>query len=208
VFIVLDHKNIDHDVVAIDITQPERPEEFTQLSPFGQVPLWQDDKTVVCQSSVINEYLEETYPRPEMLPADPAQRAYARQWIKYADSQLLDRNARFVHVLRDIEAKQNMCRELFTLVPMLEQEIAAKSSAYFLGDELSLVDAALAPTVRALPMWANILKDSIWENCPALQGYLERLGQHPSVQKRAFATPAEMFQGFYHAVLIDGLCVP
>jgi glutathione S-transferase len=208
VFIVLDHKNIDHDVVSVDITQAERPAEFNRLSPLGQVPVWQDDHGVVCQSSVINEYLEEVYSEPAMLPRDPARRAYARQWIKYADSQLLDRNAQFVHVLRDIKAKQNMCRELFSMVPMLEREMAARSSVWFVDDELSLVDAALAPLIRALPMWAKILDDPIWGNCPALQAYLQQLEQHPSVQKRAFATPAEMLEGFYHAVLINGMCVP
>ena len=40
VFIVLDHKNIDHENVPTDITQKDRPEEFTKLSPFGKVPVW------------------------------------------------------------------------------------------------------------------------------------------------------------------------
>ncbi len=208
VFIVLDHKGVDHEVVPIDITQKERPEEFKKVSPYGKVPVWQEDGLVIFESTVINEYIEETHPEPPMLPSEPAQRAYARQWIKYADSQLQERDAQFTHVLRDIDAKQKMCRELLEMVPMLEDELKGKSSKYFLGDDLSLVDATMAPTLRFLPVWSAIIGDKIWPTCKAAQGYLERLSEHPSVQKRAFAPPIDVFEGFFGAVLTEGLTVP
>lgn len=208
VFIVLDHKGVDHETVPVDITQKERPAEFNEISPYGKVPVWQEDGLVIFESTVINEYLEETHPEPPMLPSDPAQRAYARQWIRYTDTQLHERDGQFTHVLRDIGAKQKMCRELLEMIPKLEVELKGKSSKYFMGEELSLVDAVMAPTLRFLPVWSKILDDKIWPTCTAVKGYLERLSEHPSVQKRAFAPPIDVFEGFFSAVLTDGLTVP
>lgn len=46
--------------------------------PLGLVPVLEDGATTLTQSLAILEYLEETHPRPPLLPAKPAERAWVR----------------------------------------------------------------------------------------------------------------------------------
>src|SRR5215471_2586374 len=87
--IVLAEKALNYDLVAVDLIQSEhRRPEFLRLNPFGRVPVLVDDDTTVYDSTVINEYLEDEYPEPPLLPAVGASalRAQARMWEDIADT--------------------------------------------------------------------------------------------------------------------------
>lgn len=75
--ILLGLKGIAFDLTEIDITRP-RPEWFLKLNPLGQVPVITHEGRVLNESSVINEYLDETFPTPRVMPADAYQRAQSR----------------------------------------------------------------------------------------------------------------------------------
>ena len=57
--------------------------EYLKLNPNGVVPTLVDDGDVIVDSSVICEYLDEKYPTPRLTPADVAQRAKMRAWMRY-----------------------------------------------------------------------------------------------------------------------------
>jgi glutathione S-transferase len=57
--------------------------EYLKLNPNGVVPTLVDDGAVIVDSSVICEYLDEKYPAPRLTPADVAQRAKMRAWMRY-----------------------------------------------------------------------------------------------------------------------------
>lgn len=57
--------------------------EYLKLNPNGVVPTLVDDGDVIIDSSVICEYLDEKYPAPRLTPADAAQRAKMRAWMRY-----------------------------------------------------------------------------------------------------------------------------
>jgi len=59
--------------------QEQRSEAYRRLNPQGLVPTLVDGGAVLGQSLAILEYLEEVYPEPPLLPAEPAGRARARQ---------------------------------------------------------------------------------------------------------------------------------
>ncbi len=75
--ILLKLKGVAFDLTEIDITQP-RPEWFLKLNPLGQVPVIVHEGRVLNESSVINEYLDETFPSPRVMPVDAYQRAQSR----------------------------------------------------------------------------------------------------------------------------------
>ena len=52
-----------------------RPDWLYEKNPLGKVPVLEEDSFVLPESEVIMEYLEERYPEPALLPADPAARA-------------------------------------------------------------------------------------------------------------------------------------
>ena len=68
--IVLAEKGLEHETVTIDLS--DRPAWLYEKNPLGKVPVLEEDAFVLPESAVIMEYLEERYPEPALLPADPA----------------------------------------------------------------------------------------------------------------------------------------
>ena len=74
--VVLAEKNLPYEIVPVDLTKKEQKNpEYLQMNPYGKVPVLTDDSTVLYESLIINEYLEEKYPNPPLLPKDPAKKA-------------------------------------------------------------------------------------------------------------------------------------
>ena len=86
--IVLAEKGVPYETVEIDLS--DRPAWLYEKNPRGKVPVLEDDELVLPESAVIMEYLEERYPEPALLPADPADRAAARLWLWDFDRLLGD----------------------------------------------------------------------------------------------------------------------
>jgi glutathione S-transferase len=84
--IVLAEKAIAYEPVAIDLS--DRPAWLYEKNPAGRVPVLEEDTLVLPESAVIMEYLEERYPEPALLPADPAQRSLERLRIFRFDDEL------------------------------------------------------------------------------------------------------------------------
>jgi RNA polymerase-associated protein len=84
--IALAEKGVDHEVVAVDLS--DRPQWLIELNPpSGRVPVL-DDGFVLPESEVIMAYLDERYPEPSLLPADPGERARARLLVHGFDENL------------------------------------------------------------------------------------------------------------------------
>ena len=80
--IALNLKNIEYETVAVNLIADggeQRKEQYASLNPQRVVPTLMDGDAVIGQSMAILEYLEEKFPEPPILPADPARRALARQ---------------------------------------------------------------------------------------------------------------------------------
>jgi len=71
-----------------DFGTGRRDTAFAAVNPRGEVPvLLPDGKTPIFESTVILEYIEERWPEPRLLPADPLARAYARMTEEVCDTQ-------------------------------------------------------------------------------------------------------------------------
>ena len=86
--IALAEKGVEHELFAIDLS--DRPAWLYEKNPVGKVPVLEEDAFVLPESEVIMEYLEERYPEPALLPADPAARAMVRLAIHRFDLNLGD----------------------------------------------------------------------------------------------------------------------
>jgi glutathione S-transferase len=80
--IYLAEKGLDLPVKQLDLRAGEqRTPEFLKKNPFAGVPILElDDGTVIVESLAIMEYLEEIYPNPPLIGADPVTRALVRMW--------------------------------------------------------------------------------------------------------------------------------
>jgi glutathione S-transferase len=86
--IVLAEKGIEYETVVIDLS--DRPDWLYEKNPLGKVPVLEEDAFVLPESEVIMEYLDERYPDPPLLSADPADRALVRLVIQRFDTNLGD----------------------------------------------------------------------------------------------------------------------
>lgn len=207
VFATFAHKGIEYDSIDINIGERNRPAEFEAVSPFGKVPVLVHGDRIILESANIVQYIDEVWPEPALMPSDPGERAYARQWIQYADRELFDRDAQFVHVERDPARKLDICRDLFTALAHLDRELAGKTSL-FLGDELSLVDCMLAPTLANVPVWSKLTDDQSYAGYSNIIAYTERLKANPVLMETVFSVPSEVYEEFFSAVLVHGMTFP
>lgn len=207
VFATFANKGVDYDTVEIDIGQANRPDEFERISPLGKVPVLEHKGQVLIESANIIQYIEEVWPEPPMMPADVADRAYARQWIQYADREIFDRDAQFVHIERDHQRKLEICANLFDRLSHLERALDGKRSL-FMGDYLSLVDCMLAPSLANAPVWSELTDDKRYATYTNIQAYTDRLRENPVLKKTVFSVPVEVYRGFFSAVLVDGMTFP
>jgi glutathione S-transferase len=67
----------------------KKPPEMLAKHPLGKVPYLEDGELLIFDSTVINEYLEERYPSPRLMPADPIARMRVREAENFADEAIL-----------------------------------------------------------------------------------------------------------------------
>ena len=79
--IALLEKGLEFERVNVDLAKREQKNpEYLKIHPFGQVPALDDEGFIVYDSTVINEYLEDEYPYPPLMPEDSEGRARADSW--------------------------------------------------------------------------------------------------------------------------------
>jgi stringent starvation protein A len=164
--IVLAEKGIEYEPVEIDLT--DRPAWIYEKNATGRVPVVEEDAWILPESAVIMEYLEERYPEPPLLAADPADRALARLWIFRHDEF-----TRPYYALRREEdgAAARFDAELGKL------DAALADRPWLGGREYGLADIAHVPWVlRARDMLGVSLGEF-----PALSSWLDRLVARPAI---------------------------
>jgi glutathione S-transferase len=80
---VLHEKGIDFEIHEVDLSN--KSEEFLSVSPYGKVPVLRVNGTSLYESNIVNEYLDEVYDSPKLMPDDPEGRASVRSWMAFAD---------------------------------------------------------------------------------------------------------------------------
>ncbi|MHB8236887.1 MAG: glutathione S-transferase family protein, partial [Acidithiobacillus ferrivorans] len=163
--ITLLHKQVGFTLTHIDLAH--KPEWFLALSPMGKVPCLKiDEHTVLFESQVINEYLDETI-APALHPAAPLERAQHRAWIAFG-SEILNDQLQMM-IAQGEERFAASSRQLFDKLERLDKIMG--DGPFFANDHFSLVDAALAPlfmrmeilhALRPLPRWESLGKLRRW----------------------------------------------
>lgn len=170
---VLFEKGMDFEIRDIDLYN--KPEDIAVMNPYGQVPILVERDLVLYESNIINEYIDERFPHPQLMPADPVMRARTRLFLYNFEKEL------FVHVsvLEDRSntdtraqdtARQNIRDRLAQLAPVLIK------NKFMLGEEFSMLDVAIAPLLWRLDHYGIELP----KNAAPLQKYAERIFSRPA----------------------------
>lgn len=178
---VLYEKGMDFEIKDVDIYN--KPEDLAVMNPYNQVPALVERDLVLHESNIINEYIDERFPHPQLMPGDPVMRGRGRLVLYRMEKELFNH----VQVLENPAAtnkEQAKAREaigngLTMLAPSFSK------SKYILGEDFSMIDVALAPLLWRLDHYDVKLGKSA---APLLK-YAERI-----FQREAFIealTPAE-----------------
>ncbi|WP_459989503.1 glutathione S-transferase N-terminal domain-containing protein [Methylosoma difficile] len=142
---VLHEKGITADIEYYDPNNP--PEDLLELNPTGISPTLIERDLVLYDSRIIMEYLDERFPHPPLHQMDPVSRANARMLIKRIDQdwyQLLD------EIINSGEKKSARAKKLLRESLLAATPIFA-DRPFFMSDEFSLIDCAIAPLLWRLP---------------------------------------------------------
>jgi glutathione S-transferase len=179
--IVLAEKDLSYELVPVDLQAGEqkRP-EFIKLNPFGKVPVLIDDEVIVYDSTIINEYLEDEYPHPQLMPSDSAARARVRTFEDYADNAFIPLTGTIMRELRKPEAERDQEKlttsrqQVARMLAVIDGSLAGRN---WLVGNFSLADVAFAPRIVILPA-LGVAVDPEWRN---LASWIQRLNQRASV---------------------------
>jgi glutathione S-transferase len=180
--VVLAEKKLPYETVPVDLKKGEQKKpEYLKLNPYGKVPVLIDGATVLYESLIINEYLEEKYPEPPLMPKDHAKRAKIRILIDYGMNHLdppyqtIRKEMMKDEKERDQAATDKAKQELKNLLGRFERELG--DQPYLAGD-FSLVDAALIPRFTRLE-GMGVLPDP---SLPRVGAWVKRMKDRPSVR--------------------------
>lgn len=189
--ITLNIKKAPYKITYIELDQP--PKWFEKISPLGKVPLLKvGGKTVLFESAVINEYVDETVGKP-LHPKDPLRKAYERAWIEYG-SELLGQN--YMMTMETDEAKlKELMKEFFTDLGRLEKQVSTKGP-YFRGKDFSLVDSSFAPLFMRLSLSERLMKDPAWKKMPRVRKWAQKLVDHPAVQNSVIPEFPQLYREY------------
>lgn len=173
--IALLEKGLEFESVVIDLTKREqKAPDYLKIHPFGQVPALDDDGFVVYDSTVINEYLEDEYPHPPLLPSDSENRALARLMEDYRDNHVNPHFVTLIHEHRKPEEERDvvLIREahgnIGSAFTVLERQLQGRE---YLAGPFSLADIAFMPNIALLERF-DVPLDPDFKN---VAGWIERL---------------------------------
>lgn len=141
--IVLAEKGVTFDLYEID---PDRQQEMlAEINPYSSVPTLVDRDLVLYQSEIIMEYLDERFPHPPLMPVYPVARARSRLMLHRVNRDWYSLMDKILSKSDNLDANRQALRDsIITVAPLF------KEMPFFLSEEFSLVDCAIAPLLWRL----------------------------------------------------------
>ncbi len=170
---VLAEKGINHEIVNVDADN--LPEDLIDLNPYNTAPTLVDRDLVLYDAQLIMEYLDERFPHPPLMPVDPVNRAklkmllirIKKDWDPLVE-KLIGKTEK-----QSVKQRKELRESLSTIAPVFEQK------PFFMSDEFTLVDCALAPILWRL----NEMCIELPESAVAVNQYAQRLFERESFQE-------------------------
>ncbi|MGU9951102.1 MAG: glutathione S-transferase N-terminal domain-containing protein [Gammaproteobacteria bacterium WSBS_2016_MAG_OTU1] len=173
--IVLHEKQMESNAEIREVDLNNKPEELALYNPYNKVPVLVDREIKLYESNIINEYLDDRFPHPQLMPVDIMSRARVRLVMHQIDREIFP----YVDILERKTSKRHQKEEarkriLEGLLQLVQYFI--KGNSYLADKEFTLLDAALAPLLWRLQHY----KISLPPKSEALSKYAERLFARPA----------------------------
>jgi RNA polymerase-associated protein len=167
---VLYEKGMDFQIIDVDLFN--KPEDLAVMNPYNQVPVLVERDLILYESNIINEYIDDRFPHPQLMPADPVMRARARLFLYRFEQEM------FSHVIAIEKStpkladkgRQTIRDSLTQIAPVFAKQ------KFMLGDEFSMLDVAIAPLLWRLDHYGI----QLGKQAAPLMKYAERLFSRPA----------------------------
>jgi glutathione S-transferase len=179
--IALLEKGLEFERINVDLSKREQKNpDYLKIHPFGQVPALDDEGFVIYDSTIINEYLEDEYPYPSLMPKDSEGRARARLMEDFRDTHF---NPYFVHLIqemrkpegeRDAQRIERAKAEIAKALDRIEHELQGYE---YLAGPFSLADIAFMANIEQLDRFSIPVDSNKYKNTVA---WIARLKARPS----------------------------
>src|SRR3972149_6395952 len=132
--IVLYEKGMDFQIIDVDVYN--LPEDIAVMNPYNRLPVLVERDLVLYESNIINEYIDERFPHPQLMPADPVMRARARLFLFQFEVELFSQIEVLEHgnQKQQDRARQHVSDRLTQMVPVFAKQ------KYMLGEDRNHLD--------------------------------------------------------------------
>ncbi|XP_052289175.1 probable glutathione S-transferase isoform X3 [Citrus sinensis] len=174
-------KGVPYEFVSEDLSN--KSALLLKYNPVHKkIPVLSHGGKPVCESMVILEYIEETWPQnPSLMPNNPYDRAHTRFWIKFAE----DKGVAIWKMFRSTgQELQNTMKEALEMLQTVEEH-GLGDKKFFNGDNIGLVDLAFGPIVYWLQVIEDVVGVKLFEShkFPHLHAWIENFKQIPVIEE-------------------------
>lgn len=162
--IVLYEKGMDFEVIDVDMMG--RAEDIAIINPYNKVPVLVERDLILFEANIINEYLDERFPHPQLMPPDPVMRGRARLFLFRFEQELYSHVDVIEQAGKTADKARVVIRDNLTQLA----QILTKQK-FLLGDEFSMLDVAVAPLLWRLDHYGI----QMGKDAAPLMKYAERL---------------------------------
>src|SRR5688572_15757471 len=141
------------------------------MNPYNQVPVLVERDLILYESNIINEYIDDRFPHPQLMPADPVMRARARLFLYRFENEMFTHIHSIEKNQRTADKGRQVIRDALTQI----SPVFAKQK-FMLGDEFTMLDVAIAPLLWRLDHYGVQLP----KQAAPLMKYAERLFSRPA----------------------------
>ncbi|MDD5330724.1 MAG: glutathione S-transferase N-terminal domain-containing protein [Sulfuricella sp.] len=168
--IVLFEKGMDFQIIDVDVHN--KPEDLAVMNPYNRVPVLVERDLTLHEANIINEYIDERFPHPQLMPADPVMRGRARLFLHSFEQELFSHVDSIEHGSQKAADKGRVAvrDSLAQLAPLFAKQ------KFMLGDEFSMLDVAIAPLLWRLDHYGIAMP----KQAASLLKYGERLFSRPA----------------------------
>ncbi|HYA19417.1 MAG TPA: glutathione S-transferase N-terminal domain-containing protein [Burkholderiales bacterium] len=168
--IVLYEKGMDFQIVDVDLYN--MPEDLAVMNPYNRVPVLVERDLILYEANIINEYIDDRFPHPQLIPADPVMRARARLFLFRFELELFSQiDAIEQGSQKTADKARSVIRDnLMQIAPVFTKQ------KYMLGEEFSMLDVAIAPLLWRLDHYGI----QLGKQAAPLMKYAERLFSRPA----------------------------
>jgi RNA polymerase-associated protein len=168
--IVLFEKGMDFQIIDVDVHN--KPEDLAVMNPYNRVPVLVERDLILHEANIINEYIDERFPHPQLMPADPVMRGRARLFLHRFEQELFSHVDIIEHGSQKAaeKARAAVRDSLAQLAPLFVKQ------KFMLGEEFSMLDVAISPLLWRLDHYGIAMP----KQAAALLKYGERLFSRPA----------------------------